>query len=138
MTGDRNISMGSGNYNEGIEGDDIKQKGSFVVGVHKGTINTGKLARTINEAEQKTLAQAAAEIQELLEQLDKSYNTTTTSGKMQVASEIIEKIENNPDLKARIISALKVGGVKAFEQFLNHPAASFIIGALEDWQKTRD
>lgn len=117
MTGDRNINLGSGNYNERIEGDYIQ--GNYY-----------------NAPQKQNLAQAAAEIQELLEQLDKSYDTGTTSGKMQVASETIETIENNQDLKARIISALKVGGVNAFEQFLNHPAASFVIGALEDWQKT--
>ncbi|MDY6902041.1 MAG: hypothetical protein SWZ49_28815 [Cyanobacteriota bacterium] len=121
-----------------IQGDYIQQDGSFGVGVNKGTINTDKLAGTINEAQSKNLAEAAKEIQELLEQLDKTYDTSTTFGKMQVATETIKTIENNPDLKVRIISALKVGGVKAFEQFLNHPAASFVIGALEDWQKSND
>ena len=125
--------MGSSNY---TQGDSIQQQGNFGVGVNKGTINTDKLVENINEAEQKTLAQAAAEIQKLLEQLAKTYDMSTYSGKMQVGTEAIKTIENNPGLKARIISALKVGGVKAFEQFLNHPAASFIIGALEDWQKT--
>jgi len=135
MTGGRNINMGSGNYNERIQGDYIQQSGNFGVGVNKGTINTDKIAGTYNEAQQKTLAEAAAEIQELLKQLDKSYDTASYSGKVQVADEIVKTIENNPDLKMRIISALKVGGVKAFEQLLSHPAASFVIGALEDWQK---
>ncbi|WP_238361207.1 hypothetical protein [Iningainema tapete] len=35
-------------------------------------------------------------------------------------------------------SALKSGGIQALAQLLNHPAASFVIGALEDWQKTKD
>lgn len=145
MTDGRKMNMGSGNYNEHIggnytqgnyiQGDSIQQQGTFGVGVNKGTINTDKLAANINEAEQKTLAQAAAEIQALLEQLSKTYNTATYSGKGKVADEIIKTIENKPDLKARIISALKNGRVKAFEQFLNHPLASFMIGALEDWQK---
>lgn len=56
---------------------------------------------------------------------------------MQVAAETIKQIENNPPLEGRVISALKAGGVQAFEQFLNHPAASFVIGALEDWQKNK-
>ena len=136
MTGNRNIKMGSGNYNERIEGDYIQQEGNFGVGVNKGTINTEKLAGTINEAQQQNLAQAAAEIQELLEQLDKTYDTSTTSGKMQVASEAMETIENNPDFKARIISALKAGGISALESLIDHPAATFVVAALEDWQKT--
>ena len=117
MTGGRNINIGSGNYNERIEGDYIQ--GNYY-----------------NAPQKQNLAEAAKEIQELLKQLDKSYDTSTYSGKVQVASETIKTIENNPELKARIISALKVGSVKAFEQFLNHPAASFVIGALEDWQKS--
>ena len=135
MSGEGKINMGSGNYNERIQGDYIEQSGNFGVGVNKGTINTDKLAATYNEAQQKTLAEAAAEIQDLLKQLDKSYDTSSYSGKVQVADVIVKSIENNPDLKTRIISALKVGGVKAFEQLLSHPAASFVIGALEDWQK---
>jgi hypothetical protein len=35
------------------------------------------------------------------------------------------------------LSALKAGGVSAFEQLLNHPAASFVIGALEDWKNSQ-
>lgn len=128
MTGDRNIKMGSGNYNERIEGDYFEQKGNFGVGVNK------KLAGSINEAQSQNLPQAAAEIQELLEQLDKSYDTGTTSGKEKVTSETIKKIENNPELKARIISALKAGGISALESLIDHPVATFVVAALEDWR----
>jgi uncharacterized protein YjbI with pentapeptide repeats len=85
----------------------------------------------------QTLAEAAAEIQQLLEQLDKSYPTNTTAGKMAVASEAIQHIESNPTLKERILSALKAGGISALETLLLHPAASFVISALEDWQKDK-
>ncbi|MBW4635289.1 MAG: hypothetical protein KME30_26360 [Iphinoe sp. HA4291-MV1] len=109
-------------------------------GSFEGNIVGGKQNQISNykyiSQEKQTLAQAAAEIQLLLEQLDKTYSTDTTAGKMTVATEAIKHIESNPNLRARILSALKVGGVKAFEQFLSHPAASFVIGALEDWQKT--
>ena len=90
-----------------------------------------------NYASEQNLAEAAAEIQQLLEQLDKTYSTDTTTDKMTIAAEAIKQIDGNPTLTARILSALKVGSVKAFEQFLSHPAASFVIGALEDWQKTK-
>ena len=119
MADKRVINMGSGNYNERIQGNYI-QGNYYTAG------------------EKQNLVEAAAEIQKLLEQLDKSYSTDTTMGKMQVAAETIKHIDNNPTLAERIISALKAGGVQAFEQFLNHPAASFVIGALEDWQKTKD
>ena len=86
-------------------------------------------------SEQKTtLAEAAAEIQQLLEQLEQSYPTNTTAGKMAVASKAIQQIENNPMLKARILSALKAVDISTFGTLLLHPAASFIISALGDWQ----
>ncbi|WP_017318917.1 hypothetical protein [Mastigocladopsis repens] len=118
MTGERTIYTGGGNYNECI-------KGNYIQGNYYG------------DQQRLTLAEAAAEIQQLLEQLDTSYSTDTTAGKMGVATEAIKQIDTNPNLTARILSALKVGSVKAFEQSLSHPAASFVIGALEDWQKNK-
>lgn len=120
-----------------MSGDNIHQEGSFGVGVNKGEIKAEKVAGTINEAQQQNIIEAAAEIQALLEQLDKTYSTDTTVGKMTLATEAIAQIEGNPSLAARILSALKTGGVKAFERFLSHPAASFVAGALEDWRKTK-
>ena len=55
------------------------------------------------------------------------------SGRMAVATEAIQRIENNPPLMQKVISALRAGGAAALEQSLSHPAASFVIAALEDW-----
>jgi hypothetical protein len=57
--------------------------------------------------------------------------------KEKVANELISRIDSNPTLTTRILSALKVGSISAFEQSLNHPAASFFIKSLADWQKTK-
>jgi hypothetical protein len=119
MTENRTIQIGTGNYNERIEGD-------YIQGDYYAASN------------QQNIAEAAAEIQKLLEQLDKSYPADTTLGKMQLAAETIKAIENNPTLAQRVTSALKAGSVQALAQLLNHPAASFVIGALEDWQNTKN
>lgn len=87
--------------------------------------------------QRQTLVEAAAEIQKLLEQLSQTYSTDTLSGRMQLATEVVTRIESNPNLMQRLVSSLQAGGVSALEQFLNHPAASFVIAALEDWQKTK-
>ncbi|NEN98837.1 MAG: hypothetical protein F6K50_26035 [Moorea sp. SIO3I7] len=121
MSGDRNIKAGS--YNRQIK---FGEQGTYVEGDY------------YNSPEQKqNLAEAAAEIQQLLETLDKTYPTDTTTGKMEVATAAVEQIETNPALSNRLLSALKAGGVSALEQLLNHPAASFFINALQDWQKTQ-
>jgi hypothetical protein len=102
-----------------------------------GTIEGGaKVAGGLNEAAPQNLTEAASQIQQLLEQLDKSYPTNTTTGKMALATKAMEEIEANPTLMARVQSAIAAGGTSALESFLNHPAASFVIGALQDWQGT--
>lgn len=88
-------------------------------------------------APNQSLAEAAKEIQQLLDQLSQIYPTTTKPEQMVLAAKAIECIESNPTLMERILSALKAGSISALEQFLNHPAASFVINALEDWQETR-
>lgn len=88
--------------------------------------------------QKQNLAEAAAEIQAILDQLSQTYPTNTITGKKAIAIRAIEEIENHPSLAERVVSALKAGGVAALEQMLNHPAASFFIGALEDWKGTRE
>lgn len=80
----------------------------------------------------------AAEIQKLLDQLSQTYPTNTTTGKMQLAAEAIAQIENNPTLMQRLLSAIQAGGTAALEQYLNHPAASFVMGVIEDWKQTKE
>lgn len=86
--------------------------------------------------DQKSLTEAAFEIQQLLEQLEKSYPSKTTGEKLIFAAEAINQIDSNPKLRPKVISALKAGGMQALAQALNHPVVSFFIAALEDWQKS--
>ncbi len=117
----------------------ISISGGCGIGVNNGEIvqKGGNIAGIFNEAQKPNLAKVAAEIQQLLEQLEKSYPADTNDGKRAIATETISQIDRNPILADRILSALKAGGVSAFEQLLSHPAASFVITALEDWQKTK-
>ncbi|MBD2299064.1 hypothetical protein [Nostoc sp. FACHB-190] len=91
----------------------------------------------VNQAK-NSLSEAAEEIQQLLSQVSQRYPTNTTAEKMAVATIAIQHIETNSKLRHRIISALKTGGIQALGQLLNHPAATFVIAALEDWQKSKD
>jgi hypothetical protein len=106
-----------------------------VTGEHQGDQTVNQNNYIYNE--KQNLSEAATEIQQLLEQLSESHPTDTTRGRMEVATEAIKRIESNPTLMQKILSALRAGSVQAFEQFLNHPAASFVIGVLEDWQKEK-
>jgi hypothetical protein len=118
-------------------GDKVSIQENYGVGINKGNINNSKFARTIYESEQQNLAEAARDIQELLEQLEKTYPSETTIDRMKIATELITQIDNHPTKAQRIFSAIKVGGVAFIEQLLNHPFSSFAIAALEDWQKSK-
>lgn len=114
----RIINTNGGNYNERIEGDYI-QGNFYAAGQSQGVADT------------------VAEIQQLLETLEKFHSSNTSEGKKAIATEAIVRIENNKSLSKRVLSALTEGGISAFAQFLNHPAASFVIAALADWRKTK-
>jgi hypothetical protein len=94
---------------------------------NQGTV-IENVGRDVNQSapEQKPdLATAAAEIQKLLEQLEKTYPADTTAGKMMIATKAIEEIENNPTLTQRIISALKSGGKCGIRSIFKSPSRQF-------------
>ncbi len=139
------ITIEGSNYSSNNIGETVNQSntfdqsGNFGIGQMSGGTNQSgaKIAGVINEAQQRNIAETVAEVQQLLEQVEKSYRTDTTAGKIEVTKEAFSQIDNNPTLAARIFSALEAGFISAFEQSLNHPAASFFIHALTDWQETK-
>jgi len=81
-------------------------------------------------SEQKqSLTEAAAEIQQLLTQLSETYPTTTAPEKAALATKAIEEIEKNPIQKAKIVKALKVGGVAAIKELVD-PIAKPVVNVL--------
>jgi hypothetical protein len=114
-----------------------EQSGNIGIGHMSGGEIKGnaKIAGVINEAEQQNLAEAAAEIQALLEQLSKTYPTTTSKEKSIVVGEAVDQIENNPILKSKVINALKAGGKEAFKEAINHPLVNILMATIEGWQE---
>ena len=110
-----------------------------ISGGQQGSV-AGKVIGDFNvyaSPEQKqNLAEAATEIQQLLEQLDKTYATETVVGQIDAAKDAFKLIQSNTPLADRILSALRAGGTEALKQALNHPAATFVLALLDDWQKT--
>ena len=97
-----------------------------------GSINNYNYA-----AENKqNLAEAAAEIRQLLDELAQSYPTETMPEKMVVATKAIEKIESDPNWKQRVVNAVKGGGVQALEKAIDNPFGAFVAGAIEGWQES--
>ena len=108
------------------------------------SINYGDVSNNANGNENQNIENinivkmAAVEINKLLTELEKFYPTYTTTDKMELAIEVVKKIENNDTLKNLILDVLKVGSIRTLKQFLSNPAANFVIGALEDWLRNKE
>lgn len=126
VTDNRRIKIGTGNYTE-------LKNGNYNGKIGRDYIVNNNYA---HGNPQSNLADAATEIQKLLDHLGQSYSTDTTLGKMQIAAEVVQQIENNARLSEQIKSALNSEGIQEFHKRIKHPAANFLISALEDWHKT--
>lgn len=107
-------------------------RGASIGGGVAGRDYTGDVIH--NHAAQQNLAKAAAEIQQLLKQLERSYPTETLTQKAVVAEEAIKRIENNPTLKERVIGALKSAGKEAFKEAVDYPLVNVLMAGIEGWQ----
>ena len=127
MAGDRTINTKSYIEYSGT----ISSNGGDIIG------NVGGNVVKHSSESRQSLAEAAEEIQNLLEQLENTYSMETTTGRMQMATEAIACLDRDPSLAQRILSALGSGSIAALESLLNHPAASFAIAALGDWRNSK-
>ncbi|MCP2731122.1 hypothetical protein [Limnofasciculus baicalensis] len=96
-------------------------------GIDQGPNSTG-IGTQHNHApkQNQNLAEAAAEIQKLLEQLSQTYPTETL-----VAEKALEQIESNQTLRGRVVSVIKAMGVEALMAAINHPVANVLRAGVE-------
>jgi uncharacterized protein YjbI with pentapeptide repeats len=105
--------------------------------VNADTVNANQIGGNItnyNSEQKQNLAEAAAEIQQLLNQLGQTYPTNTPLEKQVAVTEALKQIDNNPTLKARVIGALKSGGTEALKELVDHPLVNILLATLEGWQ----
>ncbi|NEQ87413.1 MAG: hypothetical protein F6K26_47590, partial [Moorea sp. SIO2I5] len=88
-----------------------------------------------NHAPDKNLKEAAAEIQQLLNQLSQNNPTTTEIEKLTVVARAAEEIKNNPTLKSKVINALEAGGKEAFKEAIDHPVVNILMATIEGWRE---
>lgn len=96
--------------NEWIMGDKFEQVSDSTI-VNRSDVNNAFNTHTSEQA--KPLAEAAAEIQELLIQLEKTNPTATEAEQITYVN-----IATKPDLKQRVIAALKEGSYTAIDEFI--------------------
>jgi len=107
---------------------EIKQAGNFGVGVNQGEIQ-GNAVGILNEAEQQNLTEIITEVQAIITPLAQTYpNNPTTQG-----IKAIEAIENNPNLKQKMINAAQKGGTEFLKKSFDNPIGALIGGFIEGW-----
>ncbi|AFY58731.1 putative low-complexity protein [Rivularia sp. PCC 7116] len=87
----------------------------------------------INITSQQDISSVAAEIQIILEKLEKQKHPITDIEKLATIALAIEEIRKNPTLEARLINALKAGGIQAFKEAVKHPLANILVATIQGW-----
>ena len=115
------------NYNY-AKGEIINQSGNFQTGVDKRKTRMGDhIDIQINNSQD--LAQAAKDIKDLLNQLSVDYPKDSYR---VLSAKAVDEVDQNPQLKYRIIRGVKAGSLAALEKMIDHPVAQFFIeGAKE-------
>ena len=121
-----------------------KYQNSFHFNQAPGNVNTGDVTIQRDQVgiqhnyapEQKqNLAEAAKEIQELLDQLSQTYPTTTESQKQAVANQAIARIKrDNPTTWQRLRSATEAALIEAFKEVLDNPFVNITVAAVEGYR----
>jgi tRNA G26 N,N-dimethylase Trm1 len=90
--------------------------------------------QNINAPEQD-LSEAATEIQQLLNQLAQDYPTISEA---IIVNSLKSEIKHNPTLKARLINALKSGGIEALKAIFNHPLVNVPIETIKGFLEAEE
>lgn len=111
---------------------DINQSNSSIGVGYSETVHTNQLGGTNhNYASERepTLAEAAAEIQQLLTQLEETNPTATEAEKQAFVNRAIP-----PTRRERFLNALQAGWKEALKEFLDNPYLNVGIAVLEGWK----
>ena len=124
MTEGRTINTGGGDYRE----INVSNGGQYA---------ESNIINHLSGEQRQTLAEAAAEIQELLEQLDKTYSVDTPEGKAAATTAALAKIKGDGKLQGRLFSAGQAAAIATIKKAVDHPLVAGVAAGLEDWQKTK-
>ncbi|MGD2183214.1 pentapeptide repeat-containing protein [Lusitaniella coriacea] len=113
------------------QGDTYNQSGNFGIGhMSDGAIQReAKVAGVLNEADKRSLAEIAEEIQQLLRQLETQNPTATDTEKQTFVTLAIPQ-----NKRQRAVSALKSGSKEILRELLDNPYVNIGIAIIEGWQ----
>jgi HEAT repeat protein len=97
-----------------------------------GTVNEQKIVQK-TEVLKQSLAEATKEIEDLLKQLAKTNPSEAT-----IADTIQQEIKRNPTFKARLVNALKTGGIEALKTIFNNPFVSIPVETIKGFLEAEE
>lgn len=77
------------------------------------------------------LNETAENIKKLIEQLSQNNSINSTTDAMKIATQAIEKIENNSTWKEKAIAACQKG---LLEGLKTNPVGAIVVGLIEGWK----
>ncbi|MFM6075546.1 MAG: hypothetical protein ACKPDM_24190 [Dolichospermum sp.] len=109
--------------------------GTVINSGHTGNIENNSInhvnVTNTNIEPRQTLAEAAAEIQKLLKQLESTNPNTTEQEKIDYVDD-----ETTPSFKRRAVNAIKAGGQAVIEEVFDNPYINVGIAILNGWKET--
>jgi len=109
--------------------------GSYVDQAHSSSTQSGTSNQNNYDAPDQNLAEAAAEIQQLLEHLASTYASPTDTEKMIVVTQAADQIQCNQNLKAKVVNAIKSGGTRALKEAIDNPLANILFALIDGWNE---
>jgi hypothetical protein len=119
------------NYTENIPERNVYNFSASSGDILVGGDRIGRDKSIVFQYSRQNLAEAAAEIRQLLEQLSTDYPNNTPTEKMHLSVQVLKEIEKKPELSSMVIQMLKSVGSEALAEAIDHPSAKVAIAALK-------
>jgi HEAT repeat protein len=108
------------------------------INITENALGGQDFTQTINNPAPQNLAESAAEIQQLLEQLAQSNSAILGEQDQAVEFETLhQELNRNPTLKSRLLSALRAGGTEALtialEAVFQNPLIAIPVETIKGW-----
>lgn len=102
-------------------------------------IETGaQLAEELEPQQRQDILNTAADIQKLLQQVERNYPTEMLKQPEAVTPYLISQIEANSTLKYRLANALRIMTIPAFLDIVESPFTNVLNLALKSWERPKE
>lgn len=122
-----------GDYNMNNYNNDFRQSniGNFANEIKDNASQQTNMQ--INQQNNEEIKKLASELSDLLENLSEGCELQGSMEKRKVATKAVEHIQDDEGLMAKVSNAFQAGTLSSIEAQLDHPVASFLINAIQEF-----